>query len=106
MTFFNIILHGVPDGQKVWSSDPLKQKGYIDAFYQPEPGAPETLFQVEVRVEGNTRVCYYHYLKYRDIQAKDGRGDLILVSRSRQMRCVLIFPCSFITWTKCSIPRS
>lgn len=74
MTFFNIIVHGVPDGQKVWSSDPLKQKGYIDAFYQPEPGAPETLFQVEARVEGNTRVCYYHYLKYRDIQAKDGRG--------------------------------
>lgn len=74
MTFFHIILHGVPDGQKVWSSDPLKQKGYIDAFYQLEPGAPETLFQVEVRVEGNTRVCYYHYLKYRDIQAKDGRG--------------------------------
>lgn len=74
MTSFNIILHGVPDGQKVWSSDPLKQKGYIDAFYQPEPGAPETLFQVEVRVEGNTRVCYYHYLKYRDIQAKGGRG--------------------------------
>lgn len=74
MTFFNIILHGVPDGQKVWSSDPLKQKGYIDAFYQTESGAPETLFQVEARVEGNERVCYYHYLKYRDIQAKDGRG--------------------------------
>ena len=74
MIFFNIILHGVPDGQKVWSSDPLKQKGYIDAFYQTESGAPETLFQVEARVEGNTRVCYYHYLKYRDIQAKDGRG--------------------------------
>ena len=73
MTFFNIILHGVPDGQKVWSSDPLKQKGYIDAFYQPEPGAPETLFQVEARVEGDERVCYYHYLKYCDIQAKDGR---------------------------------
>lgn len=74
MTIFNIILHGVPDGQKVWSSDPLKQKGYIDAFYQSESGAPETLFQVEARVEGNERVCYYHYLKYRDIQAKDGRG--------------------------------
>lgn len=74
MTFFNIILHGVPDGQKVWSSDPLKQKGYIDAFYQTESGAPETLFQVEARVEGNERVCYYHYLKYRDIQAKAGRG--------------------------------
>lgn len=73
MTFFHIILHGVPDGQKVWSSDPLKQKGYIDAFYQPEPIAPETLFQVEARVEGNERVCYYHYLKYRGIQAKDGR---------------------------------
>ena len=76
MTFFNIILHGVPDGQKVWSSDPLKQKGYIDAFYQPEPGAPETLFQVEARVEGNERVCYYHYLKYRDIQEKNGRSCL------------------------------
>ena len=74
MTIFNIILHGVPDGQKVWSSDPLKQKGYIDAFYQSESGAPETLFQVEARGEGNERVCYYHYLKYRDIQAKDGRG--------------------------------
>ena len=37
MTFFNIIVHGVPDGQKVWSSDPLKQKGYIDAFYQLNP---------------------------------------------------------------------
>lgn len=76
MTFFNIILHGVPDGQKVWSSDPLKQKGYIDAFYQPEPGAPETLFQVEARVEGDERVCYYHYLKYRDIQEKNGRSCL------------------------------
>lgn len=74
MTFFNIILHGVPDGQKVWSSDPLKQKGYIDAFYQPKSGAPETLFQVEARVEGDERVCYYHYLKCRDIQAKDGRA--------------------------------
>jgi hypothetical protein len=74
MTFFNIILHGVPDGQKVWSSDPLKQKGYIDAFYQTESGAPETLFQVEARVEGDERVCYYHYLKCRDIQAKDGRA--------------------------------
>ena len=74
MTFFNIILHGVPDGQKVWSSDPLKQKGYIDAFYHLEASAPKTLFQVEARVEGNERVCYYHYLKYRDIQAKDGRG--------------------------------
>ena len=74
MTFFNIILPGVPDGQKVWSSDPLKQKGYIDAFYQPEPGAPETLFQVEARVEGNERVCYYHYLKYCDIQDKNGRS--------------------------------
>lgn len=74
MTSFNIILHGVPDGQKVWSSDPLKQKGYIDAFYHLEASAPKTLFQVEARVEGNERVCYYHYLKYRDIQAKDGRG--------------------------------
>lgn len=74
MTFFNIIVHGVPDGQKVWSSDPLKQKGYIEAFYQTEPGTPETLFQVEARVEGDERVCYYHYLKCRDIQAKDGRA--------------------------------
>ena len=76
MTFFNIIVHGVPDGQKVWSSDPLKQKGYIEAFYQTEPGAPETLFQVEARGEGNERVCYYHYLKYRDIQEKNGRSCL------------------------------
>lgn len=76
MTFFNIILHGVPDGQKVWSSDPLKQKGYIDAFYQHESGAPKTLFQVEARVEGNERVCYYHYLKYRDIQDKNGRSSI------------------------------
>lgn len=74
MTFFNIIVHGVPDGQKVWSSDPIAQANYIEGFYNnSNSNAPANLFQVEARVEGNTRVCYYHYLKYRDIQAKDGR---------------------------------
>ena len=74
MTFFNIILHGVPGGQKVWSSDPIGQANYIEGFYNnSDSNAPANLFQVEARVEGNTRVCYYHYLKYRDIQAKDGR---------------------------------
>ncbi len=74
MTFFNIIVHGVPDGQKVWSSDPIVQANYIEGFYNnSNSNAPANLFQVEARVEGNTRVCYYHYLKYRDIQAKDGR---------------------------------
>lgn len=75
MTFFNIILHGVPNGQKVWSSDPIGQANYIEGFYNnSNSNAPANLFQVEARVEGNTRVCYYHYLKYRDIQAKDGRA--------------------------------
>jgi len=74
MTFFNIIVHGVPDGQKVWSSDPIVQANYIEGFYNnSNSNAPANLFQVEARVEGNTRVCYYHYLKYRDIQAKEGR---------------------------------
>lgn len=74
MTFFNIIVHGVPDGQKVWSSDPIVQANYIEGFYNnSNSNAPANLFQVEARVEGNTRVCYYHYLKYRDIQAKNGR---------------------------------
>lgn len=67
-------MHGVPDGQKVWSSDPIVQANYIEGFYNnSNSNAPANLFQVEARVEGNTRVCYYHYLKYRDIQAKDGR---------------------------------
>lgn len=75
MTFFNIILHGVPNGQKVWSSDPIGQANYIEGFYNnSNSNAPANFFQVEARVEGNTRVCYYHYLKYRDIQAKDGRA--------------------------------
>ena len=75
MTFFNIILHGVPGGKKVWSSDPIGQANYIEGFYNnSDSNAPANLFQVEARVEGNTRVCYYHYLKYRDIQAKDGRA--------------------------------
>lgn len=73
MKFFNIILHGVPEGQRVWCSDALTIDKYIDTFYERPSNPLETLFQVEVQHEDRLCVCYYHYLKYREIVGRGGR---------------------------------
>lgn len=74
MKFFNIIVHGVPYGQDIFSTDPIADESYIKTFYKQQDAPPETLFEIEVRKEGNQQVVYYHYLKRRDVFDTEGRA--------------------------------
>lgn len=73
MKFFNIIVHGVPYGQDIFSTDPITDESYIKTFYKQQDDPLETLFEIEVRKEGNQQVVYYHYLKRRDVFGAEGR---------------------------------
>lgn len=74
MKFFNIIVHGVPYGQDIFSTDPIADESYIKTFYKQQDNPPETLFEIEARKEGNQQVVYYHYLKRRDVFDAEGRA--------------------------------
>lgn len=74
MKFFNIIVHGVPYGQDIFSTDHIADESYIKTFYKQQDAPPETLFEIEVRKEGNQQVVYYHYLKRRDVFDAEGRA--------------------------------
>lgn len=74
MKFFNIIVHGVPYGQDIFSTDPVADESYIKTFYKQQDNPPETLFEIEARKEGNQQVVYYHYLKRRDVFDAEGRA--------------------------------
>lgn len=74
MKFFNIIVHGVPYGQDIFSTDPIADESYIKTFYKQLDAPPETLFEIEARKEGNQQVVYYHYLKRRDVFDAEGRA--------------------------------
>ena len=74
MKFFNIIVHGVPYGQDIFSTDPIADESYIKTFYKQQDNPLETLFEIEVRKEGNQQVVYYHYLKRRDVFGAEGRA--------------------------------
>ena len=74
MKFFNIIVHGVPYGQDIFSTDPVADESYIKTFYKQQDAPPETLFEIEARKEGNQQVVYYHYLKRRDVFDAEGRA--------------------------------
>lgn len=74
MKFFNIIVHGVPYGQDIFSTDPIADESYIKTFYKQQDNPLETLFEIEARKEGNQQVVYYHYLKRRDVFDAEGRA--------------------------------
>ena len=74
MKFFNIIVHGVPYGQDIFSTDPVADESYIKTFYKQQDNPLETLFEIEARKEGNQQVVYYHYLKRRDMFDAEGRA--------------------------------
>jgi hypothetical protein len=74
MKFFNIIVHGVPYGQDIFSTDHIADESYIKTFYKQQDAPPETLFEIEARKEGNQQVVYYHYLKRRDVFDAEGRA--------------------------------
>ena len=74
MKFFNIIVHGVPYGQDIFSTDPVADESYIKTFYKQQDNPLETLFEIEARKEGNQQLVYYHYLKRRDVFDAEGRA--------------------------------
>lgn len=74
MKFFNIIVHGVPYGQDIFSTDPIADESYIKTFYKQQDNPLETLFEIEARKEGNQQLVYYHYLKRRDVLDAEGRA--------------------------------
>ena len=74
MKFFNIIVHGVPYGQDIFSTDPIADESYIKTFYKQQDDPLESLFEIEVRKEGNQQVVYYHYLKRRNVFDEEGRA--------------------------------
>ena len=74
MKFFNIIVHGVPYGQNIFSTDPVADESYIKTFYKQQDNPLETLFEIEARKEGNQQLVYYHYLKRRDVLDAEGRA--------------------------------
>ena len=74
MKFFNIIVHGVPYGQDIFSTDPVADESYIKTFYKQQDNPLETLFEIEARKEGNQQLVYYHYLKRRDVFDVEGRA--------------------------------
>ena len=74
MKFFNIIVHGVPYGQDIFSTDPVADESYIKTFYKQQDNPLETLFEIEARKEGNQQLVYYHYLKRRDVLDAEGRA--------------------------------
>ena len=74
MKFFNIIVHGVPYGQDIFSTDPIADESYIKTFYKQQDNPLETLFEIEARKEGNQQLVYYHYLKRRDVFDAEGRA--------------------------------
>lgn len=74
MKFFNIIVHGVPYGQDIFSTDSIADESYIKTFYKQQDDPLESLFEIEVRKEGNQQVVYYHYLKRRNVFDEEGRA--------------------------------
>ena len=74
MKFFNIIVHGVPYGQDIFSTDHIADESYIKTFYKQQDDPLESLFEIEVHKEGNQQVVYYHYLKRRNVFDEEGRA--------------------------------
>ena len=106
MKFFNIIVHGVPYGQDIFSTDPIADESYIKTFYKQQDNPLETLFEIEARKEGNQQVVYYHYLKRRDVFDAEGRaGSYFGFTLRTDVSCdemSLLFHHMAESWALCS----
>lgn len=67
----SIFVHGVPDGQKVWSRD---GDDAIVTNYYGQGQNEDVKFLAEVRKNGNSTFAYYTYLKYNNVTAYNGRS--------------------------------
>ena len=85
----DIYIHGVPKGQRIWSTDKCDDQ-VITLFYGA--GAEEqTKYLVDVRKSGNDNYCYYSMLKYQNVSAQDGRaGSYFGITVRMDMVCTKV----------------
>lgn len=67
----SIFIHGVPNGQKVWSMDGTDA---VVANYYGQGQGEETKFVAEIKKSNGTPYAYYSYLRYNNVFACDGRA--------------------------------
>lgn len=65
----DLIIHGVPNGQDSWGKD--DDKHYLSTFYTRKED--KEYLSVELRKINGKPYAYYHYLKYNNVVAADGR---------------------------------
>lgn len=67
---FDVFIHGVPNMHEYDREDINFVK-----FYSGNPNPVETELRLEIRKLGDTRYCYYHYLRHKNIIGYNGRTD-------------------------------
>lgn len=70
----DLIIHGVPNGQDSWGKD--DDRHYLSTFYTSKDDKEHLL--VEMRKVSGKPYAYYHYLKYNNVVATDGRSGSYL----------------------------
>lgn len=65
----DLIIHGVPNGQDSWGKD--DDRHYLSTFYTSKDD--KEYLSVELRKISGKPYAYYHYLKYNNVVAADGR---------------------------------
>lgn len=70
----DLILHGVPNGHDSWGED--IDKHYLSTFYVKKSDRKYLLIETR-KIDGKPYV-YYHYLKYNNVMAADGRSGSYL----------------------------
>lgn len=68
----NLMVHGVPQGQKMWGVDDNDRR-YLATFYGRKWDANE-LMLVEIMNLGSGPICYYSYVIGNNVCAADGRA--------------------------------
>lgn len=84
----DIYIHGVPNGQRIWSNGGNDQ--VINQFYGAG-NKEQTKFLAEVRKSGGHDYCYYSILKYKNITAENGRaGSYFGLTLKMNMVCTKV----------------
>lgn len=68
----NLLVHGVPMGQKIWGPKEGDQP-YLSSFYGPKWDTPEVM-KVDVMTFGGVSYCYYSFVKGLNVCDAQGRS--------------------------------
>ncbi len=68
----NLIVHGVPMGQKIWGPKG-DDRNYIASFYGPNWDVPEVM-KIDIMTFGGITYCYYSFVKGQNVFDSQGRA--------------------------------